>query len=93
MLSKIVYHVIKKISSFLPVPDDLVLKIITNRLGRLDAVKRGWVLHGFPKTRSQCDALASAGYEPNRVIFLDAPTDTILERLTLRAVDPITGER
>ncbi|XP_065068718.1 adenylate kinase 8-like [Rhopilema esculentum] len=75
------------------IPDDLVLKIITNRLGRLDAVKRGWVLHGFPKTRSQCDALASAGYEPNRVIFLDAPTDTILERLTLRAVDPITGER
>ena len=81
---------------FLPhitVPDDLVLKVLTNRLGRLDAVKRGWVLHGFPKTRAQCEALVYAGYEPNRVIFMDAPTDTILERLTLRAVDPISGER
>lgn len=67
--------------------------MLVNRLGQLDAVKRGWVLHGFPKTRTQCDALTRAGYAPNRVIFLDVPTDTILERLTLRAVDPITGER
>ena len=50
-------------------------------------------MHGFPKTQAQCAALAFAGYEPNRVIFLDVPTDTILERLTLRAVDPISGER
>eukprot|EP00794_Sanderia_malayensis_P016022 gene16022-17641_t len=75
------------------IPDDLVIKVLTDRLGRLDAVKRGWVLHGFPNTRTQCDSLANAGYEPNRVIFLDVPTDTILERLTLRSVDPITGER
>ena len=67
--------------------------MLVNRLGQLDAVKRGWVLHGFPKTLTQCDALARAGYAPNRVIFLDVPTDTVLERLTLRAVDPITGER
>ena len=24
---------------------------------------------------------------------MDAPTDTILERMTLRSVDPVTGER
>lgn len=24
---------------------------------------------------------------------MDVPTDTILERLTLRSVDPVTGER
>ena len=71
----------------------MVVSALKNRLGRLDAVKKGWVLHGFPKTESQCDVLANAGYEPNRVIFLDVPTDTILERLTLRTVDPITGER
>ena len=28
-----------------------------------------------------------------RVVFMDVPTDTILERLTLRSVDPVTGER
>ena len=32
-------------------------------------------------------------YECFRVIFMDAPTDTILERMTLRSVDPVTGER
>ena len=28
-----------------------------------------------------------------RVFFLDVPNDSVLERLTLRATDPITGER
>ena len=28
-----------------------------------------------------------------RVYFLDVPLDTVLERLTLRRVDPVTGER
>jgi hypothetical protein len=29
----------------------------------------------------------------NRVLLLDVPKDTILERLTLRSTDPQTGER
>ena len=29
----------------------------------------------------------------NRVFFLDIPNDSILERITLRFLDPITGER
>ena len=28
-----------------------------------------------------------------RVIVMDVPTDTIMERLTLRSTDPVTGER
>ncbi len=28
-----------------------------------------------------------------RVFFLDVPNDSVLERLTLRATDPITGDR
>lgn len=75
------------------IPDDLVLQLLQNRLAQLDAVTRGWVIHGFPKTREQAESLTKAGYEPNRVIFMDVPTDTILERLTLRSVDPVTGER
>ena len=70
-----------------------MLQLLTNRLGQLDAVKRGWVVHGFPKTRVQAENLSRLGYEPNRIIFLDVPMDTIMERLTLRSVDPITGER
>ena len=31
------------------------------------------------------------GYEPNRVVVLDIPSDTAVERLSLRSVDPQTG--
>ncbi|KXJ18707.1 adenylate kinase 8 [Exaiptasia diaphana] len=75
------------------VPDDTVLQLLRSRLSQLDAVTKGWVLHGFPKTREQGEALSRAGFEPNRVIFMDVPNDTILERLSLRSMDPITGER
>lgn len=71
----------------------MIVQALKNRLGQIDSVKRGWVLHGFPSTRSQVDALSHAGYEPNRVIVLDLPCDTSVERLSLRAVDPHTGER
>lgn len=69
------------------------MKALIKQLSQLDAVKRGWVLHGFPQTRNQVDALAHAGYEPNRVIVLDLPCDTCIERVSLKAVDPVTGER
>jgi adenylate kinase len=75
------------------IPDELLLKCLTERLGQLDATKRGWVLHGFPTTRMQVDSMVQAGYEPNRVIVLDAPNDVSVERMSLRAIDPVTGER
>lgn len=51
---------------FLTVPDDLVLQLLKSRLAQLDAVTKGWVIHGFPKTREQAESLARAGYEANR---------------------------
>jgi hypothetical protein len=48
------------------VPDDLVLQLLQKQLSKLDAVTKGWVLHGFPKTREQAEALTRAGFEPNR---------------------------
>ncbi|XP_046560875.1 adenylate kinase 8-like [Haliotis rubra] len=75
------------------VPDNLVLNILEVRLSQLDCVTRGWVLHGYPRTREQAEQLAKAGFKPYRQFFLDVPNDSVLERLTLRATDPITGER
>eukprot|EP00111_Clytia_hemisphaerica_P004674 TCONS_00013423-protein len=75
------------------IPDELVTKALTMRLSQLDAVKRGWVLHGFPKTRMQLDSLIEQGYEPNRVVVLNIPSDTAVERISLRSVDPETGYR
>ncbi|XP_010625709.1 adenylate kinase 8 isoform X1 [Fukomys damarensis] len=77
----------------MPVPDNVIVKVLKGRLDQPDCVQRGWVLHGFPQDLDQAHMLASLGYSPNRVFFLNMPLDSILERLTLRRVDPITGER
>ena len=47
-------------------PDSLVVGVFNDRLSKLDCVSKGWVLHGFPKTREQAEALESAGFSPNR---------------------------
>lgn len=74
-------------------PDSIVLDILKDRLCQLDCVTRGWVLHGYPRTREQAEQLDKAGLRPNRVFFLDVPNDSVIERLTLQAMDPITGEK
>ncbi|WAR01696.1 KAD8-like protein [Mya arenaria] len=75
------------------VPDNIVMTILCNRLSQLDCVTRGWVLHGYPRSREQAETLTKDGFVPNRVFFLDVPNDSVMERLTLRQSDPITGER
>ncbi|XP_069121761.1 adenylate kinase 8-like [Argopecten irradians] len=75
------------------VPDVTVMEIIRQRLSQLDCMSRGWVLHGYPRTREQAEALTQEGFVPNRVFFLNVPNDSVVERLTLRATDPITGDR
>ncbi|XP_052092934.1 adenylate kinase 8-like [Mytilus californianus] len=75
------------------VPDTIVQKIVSNRLSQLDCVSRGWVLHGYPRTREQGEMLAKEGFLPNRMFFLNVPNDSVIERLTLRSTDPITGDR
>merc|ERR1712117_440194 len=57
-----------------------------------DCVSRGWVLNGFPKTASQAERMERLGYRANRVLLLDIPTDSIIERVCQRAIDPFTGE-
>uniref|UniRef100_A0A8D0HHF9 Adenylate kinase 8 n=1 Tax=Sphenodon punctatus TaxID=8508 RepID=A0A8D0HHF9_SPHPU len=76
-----------------PVSDNIVLKILTERLNRLDCVTNGWVLHGFPRDLEQAEKMGKARIIPNRVIFLNLPYESIMERLTQRRVDPVTGER
>ncbi|XP_012495139.1 PREDICTED: adenylate kinase 8 [Propithecus coquereli] len=75
------------------VPDSLVVKVLSQRLDQQDSIQKGWVLHGFPRDLDQAHMLNSLGYDPNRVFFLNVPLDSIIERLTLRRIDPVTGER
>ncbi|XP_071801816.1 adenylate kinase 8-like [Asterias amurensis] len=75
------------------VPDNLMIKILDERLAQLDCASRGWVLRGFPRTREQAENLSKIGHEPNRVFFLDVPNDSVYERLTLRSLDVVTGNQ
>lgn len=74
-------------------PDNIVIEILKERLSSLDAVSRGWILHGFPRNKDQAQLLHDAGFQPNRVFFLKVPNDSVVERLTYRATDPVTGDR
>ncbi|XP_060894145.1 adenylate kinase 8 [Labrus mixtus] len=75
-----------------PVPDSLVLHVLEERLGRVDCSCRGWILHGFPSDLQQAKSLQESQHHPNRVFLLDLTDDVCLERITLRATDPVSGE-
>ncbi|XP_069438195.1 adenylate kinase 8 isoform X2 [Ovis canadensis] len=75
------------------VPDNIIMKVLKQRLDQQDCVERGWVLHGFPRDLDQAHTMDSQGYKPNRVFFLNVPFDSVIERLSLRRTDPVTGER
>ncbi|XP_066222914.1 adenylate kinase 8 isoform X2 [Saccopteryx leptura] len=77
----------------LTVPDRIIVKVLSHRLDQHDCVQRGWVLHGFPRDLDQARLLDGLDHSPNRVFFLNVPLDSIIERLTLRRTDPVTGER
>ena len=73
------------------VPDDLIVKLVTERLGRPDA-QNGWLLDGFPRTAAQAAAMERAFLEPTKAILLDVPDDVLVERVTGRRADPETGK-
>lgn len=68
------------------VPDDLVLQILTERLGRPDC-RGGFVLDGYPRNLAQADALDAVA--PIDAVFsFDLPVDVLVERLSGRRVCP-----
>ncbi|CAJ1988620.1 adenylate kinase [Leishmania donovani] len=73
------------------VPDSLIISIIRNRLTQEDAVMNGWLLDGFPRTRSQAIALDAAGLCPRIFVVLDTPDDVLFGRVEGRRTDPVTG--
>ncbi|XP_034728153.1 adenylate kinase 8 [Etheostoma cragini] len=74
------------------VPDSIVLQVLEERLSRVDCSCSGWILHGFPYDLQQAKSLQEF-QQPNRVFFLELTDDVCLERITLRATDPVSGER
>jgi len=70
------------------VPDDLVLKLIDERLSRPDAAV-GFILDGFPRTVSQAETLAEmlvahGGARLDKVTAIIVPDDEIVKRISGR---------
>ena len=68
------------------VPDDLMIRMIDERLARPDASK-GFILDGFPRTLVQAEKLETLvgnGKGDLRVLQLLVPDDAIVRRITLR---------
>lgn len=69
------------------VPDELVLKLIEERLNQPDAV-RGFILDGFPRNVAQAETLArmlkNRGEKLDRVVALIVPDAEIVKRISGR---------
>ncbi|XP_048469342.1 adenylate kinase 8 [Rhincodon typus] len=74
------------------IPNTLWAKLILERLSKMDCIKRGWILVGFPKTREQALALQEMGIAPEHVVILDAPDTVLIERNLEKRIDMTTGE-
>ncbi len=69
------------------VPDDLMIKIIHERLQKPDA-KHGFILDGFPRTVAQAEALDATldqlGRRVDAVIYLRVSRQVLIDRLSHR---------
>jgi adenylate kinase len=74
------------------VPDEYVCPLVAERLLEPDCCDNGWVLDGFPASRSQAESLVRAGAVPNRIVLLNVDDATGIERVSLRRTDSVTGE-
>jgi len=73
------------------VPDDLIVKLVKDRINQPDCQERGYLLDGFPRTREQALALRRMGIEPDTFLFIDVPDDALVERVVGRRLDPVDG--
>jgi len=70
------------------VGDDIMVGLVDERLQRLDAASRGYILDGFPRTVEQAKSLD--GITTDRpihvVIDLDVPREVVVARISARRV-------
>jgi len=74
------------------IPDQLVMKMIQNKLLSQEAQKNGWLLDGMPRTVSQSKLLDDLDCRPDLIINLEVAEDLLLERVCGRRLDPVTGK-
>jgi len=77
------------------VPDEVVLGIISERLGQPDA-QDGFILDGFPRTTQQAldleELLDQLGTPLDTAVLMDVDIDILMKRLTGRRTCSLTGK-
>jgi len=70
------------------VPDEIIIRIIKERLSQEDVKKNGFILDGFPRTLPQAEALdkmlEELGMPLDKVIYLNVDDEEIVKRLLAR---------
>jgi len=70
------------------VPDDVVIGLVQERITQPDALERGVLFDGFPRTIPQADALGAAlaesGLELDAVVSVEVDPEAIVTRITSR---------
>ena len=72
------------------VPDDVVIGIVEERVGREDC-KSGYILDGVPRTIAQAEALARCGVAIDNVVSIEVEDAVIEARMAGRRVCPRCG--
>jgi adenylate kinase len=75
------------------VPDEVVIGVVAERLAENDAINAGFVLDGFPRTRSQAEERERVLYPEglDAAVDIQVPTSEVLRRLSGRRVCTICG--
>jgi adenylate kinase len=77
------------------VSDDIMLGIISERLGKPDA-QEGFILDGFPRTEKQAhdleELLDNLGTPLDAAVLMDVDFDILMKRLTGRRTCSLTGK-
>lgn len=70
------------------VGDEIMIALVRQRLALADAMQRGYILDGFPRTVGQAEALdeITRNHPIDVVIDLDVPRELVLQRLSARRV-------
>jgi adenylate kinase len=76
------------------VPDDVMERIVADRLQNADVIAAGFLLDGFPRTVVQAEALESMTDDRfiDLALNLDVPEDVVMERMLSRGREDDTAD-
>jgi len=73
------------------IPDNIINPLIEKRLKQSDCKVNGWIMEGFPYSRSQVNLLKALRIKPGMVVVFECDEETCVRHRVNVRVDPQTG--